>query len=180
MPEIEIRPAVATDIPILIELDHNYMTDFVWQMDLHQPDEGQIQIGFREVRLPRSIRVEYPRSPRFLMVDWTQRDGLLVGVLAEEAIGYVGVRLDVAPLTTWVTDLAVNRRQRRQGVGSALLLAAQEWGLAHESRNLVLEIQPKNYPAIRMAQKLGFEFCGYNDRYFANRDIGLFFAKSLR
>jgi hypothetical protein len=31
-----------------------------------------------------------------------------------------------------------------------------------------------------MAQKLGFEFCGYNDRYFANRDIGLFFAKSLR
>jgi ribosomal protein S18 acetylase RimI-like enzyme len=180
MPEIEIRPAVATDIPILIELDHNYMTDFVWQMDLQQPVEGQIQIGFREIRLPRSVRVEYPRSPRALMVDWTQRDGLLVGVLAEQVIGYVGVRLNVAPLTTWVTDLAVKRRQRRQGIGSALLLAAQEWGLAHESRNLALEIQPKNYPAIRMAQKLGFEFCGYNDRYFANRDIGLFFAKSLR
>ena len=77
-------------------------------------------------------------------------------------------------LTTAHPDL------RRQGIGSALLLATHEWGLAHESRNLVLEIQPKNYPAIRMAQKLGFEFCGYNDRYFANRDIGLFFAKSLR
>jgi ribosomal protein S18 acetylase RimI-like enzyme len=83
-------------------------------------------------------------------------------------------------MTTWVTDLAVKRRQRRQGIGSALLLAAQEWGLAHESRYLVLEVQPKNHSALRMAQKLGFEFCGYNDRYFANRDIGLFFAKSLR
>ena len=180
MPEIEIRPAVATDIPILIELDHNYMTDFVWQMELQAQDEGQIQIGFRDIRLPRSVRVEYPRSPRSLLVDWTQRDGLLVSVLEEEVVGYASVCLNMAPLTSWVTDLAVKRRQRRQGIGSALLLAAQEWGLTHERRNLVLEIQPKNHPAIRLAQKLGFEFCGYNDRYFANRDIGLFFAKSLR
>lgn len=180
MPEIEIRPAVATDIPILIELDHNYMTDFVWQMELQQQDEGQIQIGFREIRLPRSVRVEYPRSPRSLLVDWTEYHGLLVGVLEGEVIGYIGMHLNLAPLTTWVTDLAVKRRQRRQGIGSALVLAAQEWGLAHESRNLVIETQPKNHPAIRLAQKLGFEFCGYNDRYFANRDIGLFFAKSLR
>jgi ribosomal protein S18 acetylase RimI-like enzyme len=180
MPEIEIRPAVATDIPALIELDHNYMTDFVWQMDLQQQEENQLLIGFREIRLPRSVRVEYPRSPRSLLVDWTERDGLLVGFLGEDAVGYASVSLQVAPMTTWVTDLAVKRRQRRQGIGSALLLAAQEWGLAHESRNLVLEVQPKNHPALRMAQKLGFEFCGYNDRYFANRDIGLFFAKSLR
>jgi ribosomal protein S18 acetylase RimI-like enzyme len=45
---------------------------------------------------------------------------------------------------------------------------------------MVLEMQPKNYPAIQLAQKLGFDFCGYNDRYYANRDIALFFAKGLR
>jgi hypothetical protein len=41
-------------------------------------------------------------------------------------------------------------------------------------------MQPKNYPAICLAQKLGFDLCGYNDRYFANQDIALFFAKNLR
>jgi len=180
MPEIEIRPAIATDIPVLIELDHNYMSDFVWQMEIQQLEEGQLQIGFREIRLPRSIRVDYPRSPKSLLVDWNQRDGLLVAVLEGETIGYASLMLNIAPVTTWVTDLMVKRRLRRQGIGSSLLLAAQEWGLEHESRNLVIEAQPKNYPAIRMAHKLGFELCGYNDRYFANRDIGLFFGKSLR
>ena len=180
MPEIEIRPALATDVPILMELDHNYMSDFVWQMEIQQQEEGQRQIGFREIRLPRSVRVDYPRPPKSLLVDWTQRDGLLVAVLSDEPIGYISMMLNIAPLTTWVTDLVVKRRVRRQGIGSSLLLAAQEWGLQHESRNLVLEMQPKNYPAIRMADKLGFDFCGYNDRYFANRDIALFFGKSLR
>ena len=29
-------------------------------------------------------------------------------------------------------------------------------------------------------KKLGFELCGYNDHYFANHDIALFFSKWLR
>jgi RimJ/RimL family protein N-acetyltransferase len=41
-------------------------------------------------------------------------------------------------------------------------------------------MQPKNYPAIQLALKLGFELCGFNDRYYANHEIGIFFAKSLR
>jgi ribosomal protein S18 acetylase RimI-like enzyme len=76
--------------------------------------------------------------------------------------------------------LVVIRRLRRQGIGSALILAAQEWGMQHDTRRLVLEMQPKNYPAIQMAHKLGFELCGYNDRYYANNDIALFFGKSIR
>jgi ribosomal protein S18 acetylase RimI-like enzyme len=87
---------------------------------------------------------------------------------------------NIAPVTTWVTDLAVKRRLRRQGIASALLLAAQEWGAHQNSRNLVLEMQPKNDPCIHLALKLGFDFCGYNDRFYANHDIGLFFAKGLR
>jgi ribosomal protein S18 acetylase RimI-like enzyme len=180
MPAIEIRPTIATDIPVLMELDHNYSSDYVWQMELQQSEEGQVRVTFREVRLPRSVRVEYPRSVKSLLVDWTQRSGLLTALAEGEVIGYIGFMLEIAPLTTWVTDLAIKRRFRRQGIGSALLLAAQEWGLQHDSRNLVLEMQPKNHAAIRLAQKLGFDFCGYNDRYYANRDICLFFAKNLR
>lgn len=179
MPEIEIRPATSADLPALIAIDHNYMSDYVWQMERVQED-GRLDISFREVRLPRSVRVDYPRQPQTLADDWTQRPGLLVALLKGEPVGYTSLMLNVAPLTAWMSDLVVKRRLRRQGIGSLLVLAAQEWGSQQECRYVVMEMQTKNMPAIRLAQKLGFDFCGYNDRYFANHDIGLFFAKSLR
>jgi ribosomal protein S18 acetylase RimI-like enzyme len=179
MPEIEIRPAIATDIPTLMAIDHTYSSDYVWQMEI-QTEEKSIGVNLREIRLPRSVRVEYPRPTHSLADDWTRRSGLLVSVLDSEVVGYISLMLDIAPITTWVTDLAVIRRVRRQGIGSALVLAAQEWGEQHNTRRIVLELQPKNHSAILMAQKIGFTFCGYNDRFYANHDIGLFFAKSLR
>lgn len=179
MPEIEIRAANAEDIPELASIDHNYTTEFVWQMEI-QVDEKRVGVTFREVRLPRSVRVDYPRQVSSELEDWTNCSGVLVALLDNEIVGYASLQLDLAPRTTWVTDLAVRRRARRQGIGSALLLAAQEWGREHNSRYLTLEMQPKNYPAILMARKLGFDFCGYNDRYYINHDIALFFTKSLR
>lgn len=179
MPEIQIRPAISTDIPVLMAIDHTYSSEYVWQMEI-ETEEKRIAINFREIHLPRSVRVEYPRPVHSLADDWTRRSGLLVAVLESEVVGYISLMLDIAPITTWVSDLAVMRRVRRQGIGSALVLAAQEWGEQHGTRRIVLEMQPKNYPAIKMTEKLGFTFCGYNDRYYANHDIGLFFAKSLR
>lgn len=178
MPKIEIRPAIASDIPRLIAMDHTYTSDYVWQMEIQQTD-GQVLAKFREVHLPRSVRVEYPRPHRKLADDWTQRSGLLVAVFAGEPVGYVSMMLNVTPAACWVSDLVIKRRLRRQGIGSALLLAAREWGKHHECRYLILEMQTKNYAAIQLALKLGFDFCGYNDRYYANHDISLFFSKSL-
>jgi ribosomal protein S18 acetylase RimI-like enzyme len=180
MPEIEIRPAVAEDIPSLMLLEHDYASDYVWQMEIQPSEEDQIGVNFRMVKLPRSVKVEYPRSVEVLAEDWIKRSGILVAVHAGEVVGYLSLMLDIAPLSAWVTDLAVSRAMRRKGIGSALVLAGMAWGIQHDCYRLVLEMQPKNYPAICMAKKLGFEFCGYNDRYYSNRDIALFFAKVLR
>ena len=179
MPEIEIRPAVVTDIHALMALKHNYSSDYVWQMDVRR-DDNEVRITFREVHLPRSVRVMYPRNPQSLADNWTKRDGLLAAVLDGEPVGYISLTQNAALKATWATDLAVMHRLRRQGIGSALALSAQEWATQHNSRRLILEMQPKNHPAIQLAQKLGFEFCGHNDHYFANHDIGLFFSKWLR
>ena len=180
MPEIEIRPAVAADISVLIELDHNFATDHVWQMEfLPEHEQSQINVSFRKVRLPRSVRVDYPRPARALAEDWTRLSGLLVAALEQQPIGYVGLILDRITQATWVTDLVVDRPLRRQGIGSALLLAAAEWASTMDSHNLVLEMQPKNHPAIQLSFKLGFEFCGYNDLYYPDHEIGVFFRKSI-
>ncbi len=179
MPEIEIRPAIAIDIQALASLEHSYSSDFVWQVEFRR-ESNTITVNFREIRLPRSVQVRYPHNPQTLLEDWTARDGLLTAVMDGEPVGYASLALNIQLQATRVTDLAVARRVRRLKIGSSLVVAAQDWAAQRDSRRLILELQPKNYPAIQMAKKLGFELCGYNDHYFSNQDIALFFSKWLK
>ncbi len=179
MPEIIIRPAIENDISSLINIDHSYRAQYVWQMDL-SPADRQININFREIRLPRPVTVEYPRQPKNLLEDWSDSSALLVGVLAASVVGYISISEKKSPTTAWVTDIAVSPPARRKGIASALVLAGEDWARKKNNRRMILEMQSKNTPAIRMALKLGFEFCGYNDHYYSNQDIALFFAQFIR
>ena len=180
MPEVEIRPAVKEDLVYLVQIEHSYQSQYVWQMD-RTMEEGQIIIHFRQTRLPRAQRVENSGpSPLLNEENWSRYQALLVAILAGVPVGYVGLSDQVVPRTVWVTDCAVRESVRRRGIGSALLLAAQEWGIENGFRRIVIEVNPKNHPAIQLARKLSFEFSGYNDHYLANQDITLFFARSLQ
>jgi GNAT superfamily N-acetyltransferase len=180
MPQIEIRPAVPEDIPILTALDHRYTTEHVWQMEFnHDRESGQVSVNFRQMRLPRSVRVDYPRPPLRPEDGWTRSSGLLVGVLEDRPVAYTGLSLDRLPGAAWITDLVVDRPYRRQGIGGGLALAAAEWAVQMGRYGLIMEMQTKNHPAIQLASKLGFDFCGYNDAYYPNREIGVFFYKAL-
>jgi ribosomal protein S18 acetylase RimI-like enzyme len=68
---------------------------------------------------------------------------------------------------------------RGKGLARKLIGAAEAWGLQRGLRRAIIEIQSKNAPAVRMVQKLGFEFCGYNDQYYSTRDVALFFARAI-
>ncbi len=178
MSDINVRPLEIADLNVLVDMDHSYHTDYVWQMDI-QTEEAEVSVRFREVRLPRSMRVEYPRDPEHLVDDWNTRPGLLVAEKNEETIGYISMTENLAQPVVAINDLVVLRRFRRQGVGTAMIQAGQTWAAQQGARQMILEMQSKNYPAICLANKLGFEFCGYSDRYFVNQDIALFFALRL-
>lgn len=179
MPSIEIRPAAEADILTIANFEHSYKSNYVWQMD-YSRSEGQLVSSFREIRLPRPVTVEYPHSAQALLTDWSTRTALLVGSLDGTPVGYISVSDRIAPTTAWVTDLVVAPAIRRHGVGTALLFAARDWAQQRRNRRMVLETQSKNYPAICLAQKLGWEFCGYNDHYYSNQDIAIFFGQFLR
>lgn len=180
MPEIQIRPAVASDLPSLIKIEHGYQSQYVWQMD-RLIEDGQIQINFRQTRLPRPVRVDYTGShPLLNEENWSRYQAVFVATIGDLVVGYIGLSDQLAPKTMWVTDCAVREDHRRCGIGTALVLAAQEWAVEKGFRKAILEMQSKNHPAIQMARKLGYDFCGYNDHYFANQDIALFFSRSLR
>jgi ribosomal protein S18 acetylase RimI-like enzyme len=179
MPEVRIRPAVATDLPVLMAISHSSTSEYVWQMDI-QREEGQTGAIFREIRLPRSVAVPYPRPVETMADEWSRRTPMLVAVLGEKQVGYLRLTDKLIPQTAWITDLAVAPPVRRKGIATALVLAAQGWAVQRKNRRTVMEVSSKNSPAIRLAQKLGYEFCGYNDQYFLNQDIALFFGRALK
>ena len=179
MPEVQIRRAVATDIPVLMAIDHSCQTDYVWQMDV-QREEGQLGAIFREIRLPRSVPVTYPRAVPALLDSWNRRAGMLVAMIGEMVAGYVRMSDLILPRTAWLTDIIVAPRFRRQGVGKTLILAAQAWAVDRKNTRALMEMPSKNNPAICLARKMGYEFCGYNDLYYEKQDIALFFGRSIR
>ena len=96
-----------------------------------------------------------------------------------EAIAYVRMTDTMVPHAVWITDVVVGRPVRGQGIGKKLITAAEEWGAKRDLRRSIIEVQSKNAPAIRMLQKMGFEFCGYNDQYYVSRDVALFFSRTI-
>jgi ribosomal protein S18 acetylase RimI-like enzyme len=179
MPEIGIRSFSSVDVEVLRQIEHEYQTDHVWQME-RSFEPGDFSFRFREIRLPRVIRVEMPK-----VFNWDDEDHFtsmkgLVAELQDVPVGYLLFNVIQDTRTAWVVELNIKKRHRRQGIGSALMLAAQHWAASNKLKRIVLEMQSKNYPAIRFAQKLGFEFSGYNDHYYNNQDIALFFARFLR
>lgn len=179
MAQVQVRPAASADLRHLTALDHGYSTDYVWQMDAREENE-QTSITFRTVRLPRSMRVAFPRDSQQLLEAWNRRVCFLVAEEAGLLKGYLNLTFAAAPETGWIADFAVDRRFRRSGVGSVLLASAAHWARQNNLGRLIVETQSKNYPAICFAQKHGMAFCGYNDRYYPNQDVALFFGMVLK
>jgi ribosomal protein S18 acetylase RimI-like enzyme len=175
-----VRSVTPADLPQVLAIDPDYTTEYVWQMEAREGD-GSVAIAFRTVRLPRSMRVAYPRYPEALAEEFGRRDGLHLVAEDEGGIaGYLGLTLQPVSGAGWITHLAVARDKRRRGIGTALIDAATRWGREHGLTRLIVETQTKNYPAIHFCQRLGFAFCGYHDRYYRNQDIALFFARPIR
>ncbi|MCZ7547089.1 MAG: GNAT family N-acetyltransferase [Anaerolineae bacterium] len=173
-----IRDAIETDLEACVRLDHTYTTDQVWQMEL-QEEPGRVGVAFRPVRLPRPMRVVYARDAEALQRAWDQRGCFLVASVSGRVHGYLTMQADIERGNGWVRDLAVEEGWRRRGIGGALLKAARQWARENDLSRLTVETQTKNYPAICFCEKYGLTFCGFNDQYYPNQDIALFFAQRV-
>jgi GNAT superfamily N-acetyltransferase len=177
---INVRQADLADLNSCCRLDPSYVTEYVWQMETRQ-EEGTATVTFRTVRLPRPMKVEYPRDPTALLESWRRGVPFFAAVDEETDLvrGYLELTIQPWHDMGWVSNFVVDKSWRRRGIGTLLLNAAGEWARQQKLRGLTLEMQTKNYPAISFAGKHNFTLCGYNDRYYSNYDIALFFARNL-
>jgi GNAT superfamily N-acetyltransferase len=175
---LHIRQAISSDIKTLADMDHGYSTDHVWQLSL-QRGSGEINAAFREVRLPRPMQVSYPRDPGLLIDEWIDKAVVLMAGVGETPIGYLTLINGPADGSGWITDIVVDLRYRRQGIGGKLVGAAKKWARQRQITRLFIEMQSKNFPGICLAQKSGFSFAGFSDMYYPDQDIVLLFAQDL-
>ncbi len=97
-------------------------------------------------------------------------------ILGELAAGGDEISL---PKTARICDLVVTPEVRLNGVGTTMIAACEDWAAKKRLDRILIEIPMRNFPAISLALKCGYEQCGFLDQYFPNSDPALFFEKKL-
>ncbi len=176
-----IRDGLAGDISECLQLDHSYETGRVWQVQINH-EEGW-RIDLKEERLPRELVTEYRASEERLRGALTPDQCFLVATTRDdnpEQIGYLVMRSNPQYRYGLVQDIIVSRPYRRHHIATRMLKIAAQWAKEHQLTSLMIETQTKNYPGICFCEASSFVFCGFNDHYFPNRDIAVFFSQPIR
>jgi ribosomal protein S18 acetylase RimI-like enzyme len=82
--------------------------------------------------------------------------------------------------SAYLSALIVDREFRRQGIGGRLLGEIKRWAAHQGADRVIADAQARNHPALRLLQKAGFSFCGFNDCCYGDQEVAVFFAARLR
>ena len=173
-----VRPALKRDIDACLELNHALDTEYVWHMQRRESADST-SISFQSVRLPRPIRVEYPRSTNELRVDLANMENALVAEAEGVLLGYAQISIDDSDHSAWLRNIIVDEPWRRHRIGGALFDQARRLAKVRGANHITAETTTKSYPAIQFMLHRGLLFCGFNDRYYASQDIAVFFGQNL-
>ncbi len=99
--------------------------------------------------------VDGPTFRRMAELFDIDEDASLVAVRGDERVGLVNVGL--RGRSAWIGGMGVTARERRGGIGEALMRAAHESAAERGAAEVWLEVITTNEPAIRLYEKLGYE-----------------------
>lgn len=179
MPEIELRIANMSDCPLITKIDLDFDSDFVWKSQIID-DLDSYSIIFQTIKLPKTIHVPFQASNETALENMVKRKEVLIARYENQAVGFVRLEQDETNNRILMKTGGVKPEYRRKGIGSAILTSVQEIALNNGVSRLVCTVQAKNDPAIRFIMAKGFQFCGYQEFFFPNLEIALFFSKNIR
>lgn len=176
---MHIYRADLRDLAACLELNADYETDHVWQVTQSE-EEGQVVTRFRVTSLPRPMLVRYPSWSEALLFHQERGDLILVAAEGAQVRAYLDQETQPDQGIAWIHHLVVAPGYRRRGLASALLARGIQQARQEGMAQLMTAVQSKNHPGISFLQRHGFQFCGYNEYFYRNHDIALYFARSLR
>lgn len=179
MAEIEIGAATLEEYPQIAAMDLSFESDYVWKTQMLEGLDS-FESSFQRIRLPKTIRVSFQAySPANLETLIRQREILSVRY-EDHVIGYVRLEQDETVNRLILKTGGVMPEYRNKGIGSVLMDRVTEIARHNNIRSIVCMVQAKNDPAIHFLLARGFIFCGYQEFFFRNMEIGLFFSKNVR
>lgn len=79
-------------------------------------------------------------------------------------IGFAGIKLSLDSAD--VMNIAVKKEFRNSGIATELLQNLINYCKNHHIKNIFLEVNEKNFPAINLYSKLGFKFIGIRKKFY--------------
>jgi [ribosomal protein S18]-alanine N-acetyltransferase len=104
---------------------------------------------------------------------------VLVATDAAGVAGYALVFLRKGGRTARLYSLAVDPSRSRQGVGRALIVAAQTYAIEQGRPTLRLEVREDNHRAIALYERLGYRRFGRAENYYEDGAAALRLEKRL-
>ena len=176
---LHIRRPILHDLAACANLDGSYVTHRVWQMQL-RPESNSIEVDFHLIHLPRPLTVSDTIADDNLLKYWQRGDGMFVAKLDNITVGYMHVIPDQATRVCTINRHVVAPDYRRRRIGENLLHRAIQWGREHRMLGMRLGLSTKNYPGFEFYQAHGFIFTGFDERFYSDQEITLYFARSIR
>ena len=188
--EVRVRIAMDSDAGQCGEVDTKYITKDVWQLDTRQEDR-EIRIILRQIELPKPLSLTAPQSvpqvvrPGVLWlvaedIETVAGDAANMPASVGQVTGYLVATRPHGGEIVYLTSLAVASAHRRQRLAVRLLEQARRWASLGSATEILADVSARNTPALRCLQRVGFRFCGYNDRLYPDGEVALFLSLSLR
>ncbi len=99
----------------------------------------------------------------------------------KEIIGFTGLEYFDWNNTIKIIDIFVHPEYRKKGLGSKLVKYLLNRAKKTKCRCIIAEA-PSFNPILQLYLKMGFRKCGYNDRYYSNKneEIAIFLSYDLK
>lgn len=178
MAKLKILMATRAHMEKMMAMDHRVNSVYSYRLQTNRDSLGW-SLSFQRVKLPREVTIKYPRDEGSLLRSWADADLIYAGMLDDLLVGYATLEAKTLPKTARICDLVVTPEVRLNGVGTTMIAACEDWAAKKRLDRVLIEIPMRNFPAISLALKCGYEQCGFLDQYFPNSDPALFFEKKL-
>jgi ribosomal protein S18 acetylase RimI-like enzyme len=167
---IEVREAKEEDFETIAGFDLAYPTGRFLRIERSgTPPEQTISFKWQDrPESPDSVYNAYPVER--LASAGSMLDAFFVAESAGVPVGLLMIIVPGWANAAEITDFAVDRAARRQGVGKALLDAAVAWAKGRGHVALWVEPRADNAPAIDFYMRAGFRLSGFNDHLYSNAD----------
>lgn len=179
MAEIEIGAATIEEYPQISAMNLSFESNYVWKTQMLESLD-MFESSFQRIRLPKTIQVSFQAYCPGNLEALIHRREILSVRYENKVIGYARLEQDETVNRLVLKTGGIMPEYRNKGVGGVLLERITNIARHNNIPSIVCMLQAKNDPAIRFLLARGFVFSGYQEFFFQNMEIGLFFSKNVR